>query len=328
MPRLTKNKQRKSSSKGSMKNRGAKRKKNKASAKKKHGSSKTKQKQGKGRSAANQAIIDKVKLAKKRKAEARNNAIEKLRKEKGLFGRFSTPSEEAIKQQMQKDAADFRNFVDMKAELEEDRKREAAEMEEDRKREAAKKQKAQEATRRLDHEYRLRMKQMFKRLPAEAEVAAHTTLLNNAIRASAGAAGEWLEGLPKGHIIDILSNKLSTPSKTGCYEIKNTVWKNANIPFGSTRKLTRKCINKLIDIISRNLMYFPNGLFNRTDRVTKELGAAINSPLCIACKDGHDAGGDDTETLLEDPDLSAPTGFAKSNKNKSKSKKKVGVSGH
>ena len=209
---------------------------------------------------------------------------------------------------MQKDAVDLRNEPTLVASESVVKAAMDAEIEGERNRAAAQQQMDQEETRKHEAQYRVRMKQMLNRLPEEAAVAAHTTSLNKTIRAraSAGAAG----GPAQQHIINILYNKLSTPSKTGCYEIKNTVWKNANIPFGTTRKYTRKCIETLIDIISTNLMYFPKGLFDGNPHVTELLRVAINRTQCSPCREEGGDGGNYKEYAT----VFSPIGFAEPSK--------------
>ena len=358
----TKGKKKKGSAKGKKKKGSTKGNKKKGSTKGKASAKKRKGTGPSSRSRANQVIIDKVKLAKKLKEEAEaivkkalDEAAWEAAKQKLKKWPFSTPPQEDIERQLEQDRqqqlainADLHHsvLVPMPIEIENER---AAE-EETAARQAAAAATAAAEVKAREEELKAReeevkamsaateearlLKKVDQTLRVAAETARQRTALERQMRTqyeekkrrnaefrSAGAAGGPAQPTQP-HIIDILSNKLSTPSKTGCYEIKNTVWKNANIPFGSTRKLTRKCINKLIDIISRNLRYFPVGLFDGNAGVRELLASAITNAPCLPCKDGHDAGGDDIENLLADPDLSAPTGIATPNKNKSKSKKK------
>ena len=111
------------------------------------------------------------------------------------------------------------------------------------------------------------------------------------------------------NLIDILQNKISTRSSTGCYHIKSEVWKKANIGMKSI-KLSRDCINALIKILQSNLQHFPNGKFNNNKEVILKLKHLFKT-RCLPCKEEGGGGGNNMEILKQAP--SPPSGFATTN---------------
>ena len=308
MSRLTKNKQRNSISKGPMKKGSSKRIKKKSSAKynrsTKKGSFKTKQKQGKGkRSQSNQTLINKVKLAK---------LAQKL-------GRKPT-KDEIINQQINNNAKQYKKERNNKIQREknENNNREAKQVTEDMGI-ISNEDNVNKAANLLNSKEQLNIdrrkeekkaiiisneKRMEDRNKELSRISAMRNKLNSLIK-----KGKQKTKQTRINLIDILQNKISTRSSTGCYHIKSEVWKKANIGMKSI-KLSRECINALIKILQSNLQHFPNGKFNNNKEVILKLKHLFKT-RCLPCKDEGGNGGNNMEILKQAP--SPPSGFATTN---------------